>query len=301
MKDVIKTMKLIRSDSPEVVNSIASTRTLACWGWSAPALVYTVCIASAPGLLIALIAYLTISVRAAVWLGVPVVLVLNGYLFWRGWSPRLNWVIAGCADRVLVRLFLQRGRGRAEIQEPDVIMFEASEIASISVRTVEVFLYGPKPKIVESLVIEPTQTVAEGYSNDIRSLPSSVGWFGCSTRLLDSGKQVFVENEKGRLIMKWKRCRPILPVFRQQLERECPFVVIAPEERSELDLNGIWHGIMEDPDAQQRRMLVQAISLGFSDDCAWLLGVYRCMGFRESNLYLAKIVREENDTGQPAV
>ena len=289
-------MKLVRSDSPEVARSIASTRAVACWGWSALALS---CIASALGLLIALTVCLIVSTRAAFWLGMPVFLVLNVFLLWRGRSARLNWVIAGVADRMYVRLFVRRGWGKGDLNEPDVLMLEASEIASISVRTVEVFLYGPKSKIVESLVIEPTRTIAKGYSNDIRSLPCSVGGLGCSTRLLDSGKQVFVDNEKGRLVMKWKWCRPILPVFIQQLERECPFVVIVPEERSELDLNGIWHGIRDDPDAQQRRMLVQAIRLGFGDDCAWLLGVYRCMGISESNLYLAKIMREEDGTEQP--
>ena len=285
---------LVRSDSPEVTNSISSKGVLACWGWSLPTLV---CIASAPGLLITLIAYLTVSVHAAVWLGVPVVLALNGYMFWRGRSPRLNWVIAGCADRVFVRLFVQRGRGRADIREPDVIMFEASEIASIFVRTVEVFLYGPKPKIVESLVIKPTQTVAESYSNDIRSLPCSVGGLGCSTMLLDSGKQVYVDNEKGRLIMKWKWYSPILPVFLQQLERECPSIVIVPEERSELDLNEIWNGTSMNLDVQQRQKLVQAVRLGFDCDCAWLLRVYKGISPQKADAYLAEIEQEEAGRG----
>jgi len=56
-------------------------------------------------------------------------------------SRRLNWVIAGCADRIFVRLFVRRRRSRADAEEPDVIMLEASEIASISARTLEVFLY----------------------------------------------------------------------------------------------------------------------------------------------------------------
>jgi hypothetical protein len=251
--------------------------------------------------LIALAVSLIVSTRAAVWLGMPVFLVLNVFLLWRGRSPRLNWVLAGGADRMYVLLFVRRGWGKGDLNEPDVLMLEASEIASISVRTVEVFLYGPKPKIVESLVIEPTQTVAEGYSNDIRSLPCSVGGLGCSTRLLDSGKQVFVDNEIGRLIMKWEWYRPILPVFIQQLERECPSIVIAPEERSELDLNGIWHGPRGGPDAQQRRLLVQAKRLGFGCDCARLLSLYRRIPRREVSAYLAEIEQEEAGTGQPAV
>jgi hypothetical protein len=180
-------------------------------------------------------------------------------------------------------------------------MFEASEIASIFVRTVEVFLYGPKPKIVESLVIEPAQTVAEGYFNDIRSLPCSVSELGCSTKLPDSGKQVFVDNEKGRLIMKWKWCRPDLQTFLQQVSRECPSVLTAPEERSELDLNGIWKGVQRMPDTQQRQMLVQAIRLGFGCDCTRLLRVYKQMSPLRISAYLAEIEQEEAGAEQPAV
>jgi len=101
-------MKLIRSDSPEVAHSVASTEALACWGWSVLTLVS---IASAPGLLIVLIAIWTVSVRAGVWLGVPVFLALNAYLLWSGRSRRLNWVIACCTDRVFVRLLFGEGIG----------------------------------------------------------------------------------------------------------------------------------------------------------------------------------------------
>ena len=271
-------MKLLRSDSPEVANSIASTEALACWGWSVLTLV---CIASAPGLLIVLIGSMTVSVRAAVWLGVPVVLALNGYLLWRGRSPRLNWVIAGCTDRVFVRLFVRRGKGRGDIEEPNVIMFEASEIASMTARTVEVFLYGPKSRVVERLEIKPVQAAAESVSNHIRPL------------LRLPGRQVFVANEEGRLAIEWKWCRPSLRIFLPQVARECPSVVVAREERSELDLNGIWHGVREKPDAQERQMLVQAKRLGFGSDCERLLSLYRRMPFRETGAYLAQIEREE--------
>ena len=291
-------MKLVRSDSPEVATIVASAGALACVVWSALTLA---CIACVLSLLIALALSLIVSTRTAVWLGMPVFLVLNVFLLWRGRSARLNWVIAGGADRMYVRLFVRRGWGKGDLNEPDVLMLEASDIASISARTVEVFLYGPKPKIVESLVIEPTQTVAESYSNDIRSLPCSVGGLGCSTMLLDSGKQVYVDNEKGRLIIKWKWYSPILPVFIQQLERECPSIVIVPEERSELDLNGIWHGPRGGPDAQQRRMLVQAIRFGFGCECERLLSLYRRIPHREVSAYLAEIEREEAGTGRSAV
>jgi len=276
-------MKIVRSDSPEVTHSIASTRARACWGWSLPTFV---CIASLPGLVIALITSLIVSVRAAIWLGVPVVLALNGYLLWRGRSPNRNWVIAVCADRVFVRLFTQRGRGVADIQEPDVLMFAAPEIASIRGRIVEVFIYGPKPTIVEWLVIEPIQAVAQDISRHIRPLLNAD----------DPGRQVYISNGEGCVTIDWQPCRPALRAFLQRVMRECPSVVIAPEERSELDLNGIWNGVRfawKKPDAQQRRMLVQAKRLGFGCKCAELLSLHRGMSLQESNAYLAEIEQEE--------
>lgn len=279
-------MKLVGSDSPEVAHSIASTRALACWGWSALALA---CIASVLGLLIALVMSLYVSVRVAAWLSVPVVIALNVYLLWRGRSPRLNWVLAGCAERVYVRLFVRRGKGRGEVKEPDVLILEPSEIASMSARTIEVFLYGPKPRIVEWLVIEAAQAVAEDISRHIRPL------------LTPPGKQVFVANEGGRLTMEWKWCRPALRVFLQQVARECPSVVIAPEERSELDLNAIWRGISLNLDAQKRQFLVQAKCLGFGSDCKRLLSRYKYISFRKAAAYLAEIEREEAEAGRSVV
>ena len=111
-------------------------------------------------------------------------------------------------------------------------------------------------------------------------------------------------DDEGRLTIEWKWWRPALQVFLQQVVRECPSVVIAPEERSELDLNGIWNGIREKPGAQQRRMLAKAARLGFGCECAGLLSRYRSgafRSFREAGAYLAEIEREEAVTGQPTV
>jgi hypothetical protein len=100
--------------------------------------------------------------------------------------------------------------------------------------------------------------------------------------------------------MNWEWCRPDLRIFLQQIVRECPSIIIGPEERSELDLNGIWHGISMNLDAQQRQKLVQACRLGFGCDCAGLLSQYKQIPFRKAGVYLAEIAREEAGTGQPA-
>ncbi|MGB2603778.1 MAG: hypothetical protein WBC78_09295 [Candidatus Sulfotelmatobacter sp.] len=278
-------MKLVRSDSPEVAPYVASTAAVACWGWSVLALA---CIATVIGLLIVLAASL-ISVRAAAWLAVPVVLALNGYVLWWGTSPRLNWVVVGHDDRVFVKPFLRRRRGRADLQGPDVITLEAQEIASMSARTVEVFLDGPKPRIVQWLVIEPSEAVAENVSDRIHSL--------LSDRVRDPGKQAIVAIEGGCLTMKWEWCHPALPVFLEQVAREYPSLLIAPENRSELDLNGIWRGISRnlrsDLGAQDRQKLVQAKRLGFGCNCAGLLSRYKNISFRKAGAYLAEIERED--------
>lgn len=276
-------MELIRSESPEVARSIASTGALACWGWSTPTLA---CVASVPGLLLALAIGFIISVHAAVWTGVPVVLASNAYLLWRGRSPRLNWVLAGCGDRVYLRLFVRRGRGRHIANEPDVMMLEALEITSMSARSIEVFLYGPKPKVVERLVIELDREAAKAVSRYARPL------------LRPEGKQVFVVNEHGRLTVEWKWCRPDLRTFLQQITRECPSIAIGPEEQSELDLNGIWHGLRENPNAEQRRMLAQACRFGFGCKCQSLLRIYRRMSPREAREYLTEV--EQEDAGVQA-
>jgi len=67
-----------------------------------------------------------------------------------------------------------------------------------------------------------------------------------------------------------------------------------------LDLNGVWHGPRGGPDAQQRRMLVQAKRLGFGCECERLLSLYRGIPRREVSAYMAEIEQEEA-AGCPAL
>jgi hypothetical protein len=249
-------------------------------------------------MLIALSLSLTISVRTAAWLSIPVFLALNGYVVWRAVSARYQWLIAGCAEQVYIRLFAWLRKDRGDVNEPDVIVLEASEIASMSVKTLEVFLDGSKPKIVEWLVIQPAQAVADDVSKHIRPLLMP----------LDPDKAVYVENEGGCFTIGWKWWRPALRVFLQQVVRDCPSIVIAPEESSELDLNGIWRGIsrnlrtdLKDLSSQDRQKLAQAMRLGFGCECAGLLSRYKWISFREAGAFLTEVVREEAGTSQPAV
>ena len=225
----------------------------------------------------------------------PIFLALNGYVLWRAQAAHRRWVAVGRADRLYIRLFAWRRRGHDDVREPDVLVLEGREIASISARTVEVFLDGSKPRIVEWLVIEPSQTVADGVSSHVRPLLMP----------MEPDKAVLVAYEEGRLTIEWKWWRPALRVFLQQVIQECPSVVIVPEERSELDLNGIWRGISrnlrKDLGAQERQMLVQAKRLGFGCNCAGLLSRYKNISFRKAGAYLAEIEREEAEAGRSVV
>jgi hypothetical protein len=176
---------------------------------------------------------------------------------------------------------VQRGGAEIDRGQPEVIMFDPSDIASISIRTTEVYLYGPEPRIIVSLVIKLSPAVAECGLNRI------------PPRMEPEGKQVFVATEEGRLTVNWRWCRPDLKTFLQQVARGCPSVTITPEERFELDLNGFWKGVQRKPDAQERHMLAQARRLGLGGKCEKLLVIYKGMSFCEASAYLAEIEREE--------
>ena len=294
-------MRVVRSNSPEGGRIIASTQVKACWGWSALSLIG---VASLPGLLIALVVSFAVSVRAAVWVGVPIVVVWGGYVLWRGRSPRLNWVLAASADRVCVRLFARRGRKQADVEEPEIIELEASEIASMSIHTIELFLHGPKPKVIEWLVIEPASTIKEAVSHHIRTLQCGMSPNTCGLPSVDADRQIYVGSEQGPLTIEWKWCRPALRTFLQHVSQQCPSIAIGPEKCSELDLNGTWNGWGEEPNAQQRLLLVQAVHLGFGRKCAQLLNLYRRRPFPTFQMaaaYLVKIEREEPETEHSVV
>jgi hypothetical protein len=241
-------------------------------------------------LLIVFALSLSVSLRATAWFSAPILLSLNGYVLRRAKTSHRRWVIVGRTERVYIRLFAWRRGDYRDDRDPDVLVFEAAEIASMSIKAIEVFLDGPKPKFVEWLMIEPAQAVGDDISRHIRPL----------LRLLNPEKAVLVADEEGRLTVEWKWWRPALQVFLQQLARECPSIVIAHEEHSGLDLNGLWRGISRnlrnDLNAQERQKLVQARHLGFGCDCVALLSRYKHISSQEAAAYLEEIEKEETGT-----
>lgn len=286
-------MKVVRSDAPEVARCAATAR--ARVSMHLPGLAVPVVYGFFPNALILLVS-LTLgvfaSVRGAVWVGVPAFLAWNGYLLWWTQSARRNWIIAGCDDRAYARLFAWRRKGHGDAREPDVILLEGSEIASVSARRLEVFLSGSRPKIVQWLVIKPSEAIAEDVTERVRRLLG----------LPDPNKSVYVAIEDGCFVFRWEWCHPALRTFLQRLARECPSLVIGDEERSELDLNGVWSTLSMRLNLRerQRQMLVQARRLGFGCKCASLLARYEFISFREAQRYLAKLEREDAGAEQAA-
>lgn len=288
-------MKLVRSDSPEVARCIdsASVRASRRWPSFAYALPFDLLI-----LLLFIVMSLLVSVRSAAWLGIFFFLTWNAYVLWLTKSSRRNWCAAVCAGRVYVRLYMTRETARDDVNEPDVVVFEASEIASMSIRTVEAYLYGPKPKVADCLVIEPA--VAGSVPSRIPSFPGYCETLG-SCGEPRSNCLVRVTNEDGRLVIAWRRCHPDVRGFVRKVVRECPSVVVGPKERCELDLNGIWHGYREmNLNEQQRHLLIQAKRFGFGPDCAWLLTLHKDVSSPDVRACLAQIEQEEAEAGQPA-
>lgn len=290
------TMKLVRSDSSEVARCIDSASVRASRRW--PSLAKTL-----PFDLIILVLFsvtsLLVSVRSAAWLGLFFFFTWNAYALWLTKSVRRNWIMAVYGGRVYLRLYMTRERVPIGIDEPDVVVFEASEIASISVRTVEAYLYGPKPKFAECLVIEP----AAASSVPVR-IPSFQGYCEALGSCGEPGSNclVRVANEDGRLVIAWRRCHPDVRFFVRRAVQECPSLIVGPKERCELDLNGIWHGYREmNLNQQQRHLLIQAKRFGFGPDCAGLLTMHKDMSSPEVRACLSQIEQEDGGAGQPAV
>lgn len=288
-------MKFVRSDSPEIARSVRSAKTLARQHFP---LFHLGLLLNLVILSITLVIRI-VSVRAAVWISLPGFLAWNAWVLWRARSPRLSWVLKTGTGRVYIRLYVGFGRAWRETDIPDVVVFETSEIASMSIRTVEVFTYGPRPKSVEWMMIKPSHEAAESVSDQAPSFLRDTRRADWTAPYLN--ERVYWADGERHLNVGWKLYRPAVRIFIEQIARECPSIVIGPEERSELDLNGIWHGYRKQPDAEQRRMLVQAKSLGFGPDCVRLLNIYRGIPFGECASYLAEIGPEEAGAEHSAV
>lgn len=284
-------MKLIRSDSPEEVRTLAAARTDA--SRKLPILLLSF-LPSLVILFIALVGGLIVSWRAAVWTCAPVFLAWNFWALWRARSPRISWVIKGNAEQVYIRMYVGFGKAWRRLDTPDVIVLEAAEIASVSFRTTEVYLYGPKPENVGWLLIEPTPAVADDFSRHVRPLLGDM-------RRGDLSERVRWDDDEKRLFVGWKYCVPALPELLKHVTKEYPSIIIGAEEHTELDLNGIWHGNRDFPTPEQRSLLGKALRLGFGCDLLGELGLRRRMSRRNAAALLSEIAREEDEKEEATV
>jgi hypothetical protein len=280
-------MNLLRSDSPDFARTIGSAPVRASRNWHTSGFAL---VANALALLVFVVADFDGSRRTAVWLSLTVLLTLNGSILWRAQISNRRWVIVSLANRLYVRLFAWHVEKERGANDQDVLELEASEIVSVRIRTLEVFLYGSKPKLIEWLVIETDKAVAR----DLRK-------HGGPLIQTEASKSILVVQEEQCLTIEWKWWRPSLRKYLQKIARECPSIMMGSEERSELDLNSIWHGTREKPDAEQRRKLIRAMQLGFGRKCAELLSLYKSMPLQEAGAYLAEIEREDVGTDRSGI
>lgn len=275
-------MKFLQSNLPEVSRGIKSSKTRASRYLS------VLLLGLLPNLFIVSVGllYLIVSERMAVWVGVLVLLVWNIWALWRARSSRFSWLIKTSPELLYIHLAVRFGSAWRGVDVPDILAIEPSEIASVSIRTVEVFLYGPKPRVVEWLMINPIPQVAE-------NIPGQMPPFLGDTRTPKLSERIYWDNEKRRLAVGWKRCRPDLRVFLQQIIQEYPSITIGSEDHSELDLNDIWRGSFLNLDQPKRRLLAQAVSLGFRRHCGRLLCRYKYISFLKAAAYLAEVERED--------
>ena len=161
-------MKLVRSDSPEVA---PRHRLRPEPGLSRHLPILLLGLVTKPANLVDCLCRVVsiASVRVAAWAAVPALLVWNMWVIWRAKSPRLSWVIGACAERVYIRLYVGFGKPWRELDAAGC--HRARNIGnSIDINpNYRSALYGPKPKVAEWLVIEPSQVAAENISEEAPS------------------------------------------------------------------------------------------------------------------------------------
>jgi hypothetical protein len=143
-------VRLLQSDVPEIAACLASGHYLIVRGSRAD---FHGCLGNfaISGLIVLA---RSMDVAHALALGLTLLFVWNLILHWRVVFGYQSWVFLGCEERFYIRVFrpLRPGAGQPEA---GILALDASEVASISVQTREVFVHGPQPRIYEWLVIEP--------------------------------------------------------------------------------------------------------------------------------------------------
>ncbi len=184
----------------------------------------------------------------------------NGFLLWRTYCTRRNWVIAITPGTCLVRILRHLGPQQACSTEPSVLWLEASEVDSLSIEMIEIVWSSIRRTALPCLLIKPRYPAAEASH-----LIEESGLFieySC-----DSPTQRLASWHSEGLLIPWTYCHPKLDDYLRNISAcHCAFLIQAPHPLS-LDLRDfvLWS------DAEQRATLRRLKQLGFGQACVMLL------------------------------
>lgn len=278
-------MRLLRSDSPEVVRCLASkNRVLIRRPWAD--LQDTDLIPFLPVLL--LVACWISGQRSATILAAVLLIAWICFLLWRVAFSKRHWVMAGCTEHFYFRLHrpvLDGLRLRHE-PAPSILAPQSEEVRSMSRQIVDAFIVGPNPKVAESLVLQLEPQAQIAVAEQFERLSPTVS---------DLDKLWLAESSNGSLVIRWRRYHPSLPTWLSTITSRYPSITVAPESRSELDLSGF----ARKPELEQRRLLVEATKLGFGADCLEVVmhNPYKRRSMLEAARYISQ-VRVDSEPAQ---
>jgi hypothetical protein len=204
-------------------------------------------------------------------------IVWNLVLLWRSGLGRHNWVFLVCQERFYVRMFSPRSKAAARSSGPDVIVLDAAEVLSIGVQTRTIFVHGPKPKIVEGLVMEPEPAAGALVTAQFNQLSPPIG-------TCDPYREWFAGSKEGTLRIPWQFYRPALRPFLDQIELHFPKLTKSEVALPDLDLISAVNA----REPERRRLLAEAKRMGYGAYCIHALW----MNPIGASLYMRRSLKE---------
>jgi len=249
-------VKLLRSTSPEIARCFASGHYLLV---RRPVPAFHG-LAGNLGILALTFTARAANLAHALILGAGLLAAWNLILLWRGVLGRQSWVLLSSDGRFYIRLFSPLGRGAYKSSESEVIMLDLEEVASVQIQTRKLFVYGPKPKLTEWLVIEPKPAVRSLVADEFQRLAPPAA-------TCDPRREWFSGSKDGIIWIPWQSYRPALRELVRQIELHFPNLTRSELKLPDLDL--INASNMAEPERGQ--LLAKAKRMGHGADCIWAL------------------------------
>jgi hypothetical protein len=285
-------MRLLPSDSPEVVRALASPD---CVRADSPRSEVRSALGGSM-----LIGLLFLSLRGVDWdyagqLAGALLLIWNGVHLWRATFNRRHWLLAVCEGRFYIRLFTPAVPRSGRDTEANVLTLDMAEVDGIQVRIADIFIDGPKPKVYEWLVIEPKHELRTSLADHFERLGQPAPGF-CPVAC---GNGPYGEWFAGwwneRVSVRWLGYRPTLREYVRRIAARYPDLPVLPETHRELDLISM----VSKREPERRRLLAEAKKMGFNNECVWALCMYtghtlyhRTKSLKEAQEYMATIDEE---------